>query len=136
MGYSRSSTLRRTPALLSATGVVLGFTRLILSSNAAIFHAMSAKAQPAGWVVQATIAAPPAPPSLAGAKWVGDKMPGAPSFEYFNVAVADPNKAVEATAQYLTKAKVDTAGGLSAVRELSSAEVSALLLKAGEVKPA
>jgi hypothetical protein len=73
---------------------------------------------------------------LAGAKWVGDKMPGAPSFEYFNVAIADPNKAVEATAAYLTRAKVDTVGGLSAVRELSSAEVSALLLKAGEVKPA
>ena len=73
---------------------------------------MSAKARPAGWVVQATIAAPPAPPSLAGAKWVGDKMPGAPSFEYFNVAIADPDKAVEATAAYLTRAKVQHGGRL------------------------
>jgi hypothetical protein len=132
--WSRSSTLRHTRrAWASRDGVVLGFTRLILSSNAAIFHAMSAKAPPAGWVVQATIATPPA---LDDAKWVGDKMPSAPTFEYFNVAIADPNKAVEATAKYLAKAKVDTEGGLSAVRELSSAEVSALLLKAGEVKPA
>jgi 3-deoxy-D-manno-octulosonate 8-phosphate phosphatase KdsC-like HAD superfamily phosphatase len=95
---------------------------------------MSAKAPPVGWVVQATIAAPPAPPSKDGAKWVGDKMPDAPSFRYFNVAIADPNKAVEATAKYLAKAH--TEGGLSAVRELSSAEVAALSLKAGEVKPA
>jgi hypothetical protein len=34
-------------------------------------------------------------------------MPGAPSFEYFNVGIANPDKAVEATTKYLAKGKVD-----------------------------
>ena len=94
------------------------------------------KASPAGWVVQVTIASSP-PPSKEGAQWIGDKMPGAPSFEYFNVAIANADKAVEATTKYLAKGKVDAEHvDASTVRGLSSAEVAALRLKAGEVKPA
>ena len=95
---------------------------------------MTDKAPPAGWVVQVTI---PAPSSRKGAQWIGDKMPGAPSFEYFNVGIAGPDKAVEATTKYLAKGKV-AAGDVGArtVRELSPAEVVALRLKAGEVRPA
>ena len=98
---------------------------------------MTAKASPAGWVVQVTIAAPPAQPSKEGGRWIGADKPGAPSFEYFNVAIVDPDKAIEATAKYLAKGKVD-AGDVDActVRELSPAEVVALRLKAGEVRPA
>jgi hypothetical protein len=90
---------------------------------------MSAKAPPAGWVVQVTIAASPL---KGGAQWIGDKMPGAPSFEYFNVGIASPDKAVEATTKYLAKGNV----GACTVRELSAAEMVALRLKAGEVRPA
>ena len=98
---------------------------------------MTAKAPPAGWVVQVTIASSPVPPAKEGAQWIGEKMPGAPSFEYFNVAIASPDKAVEATTKYLAKGKVDAEHvDASTVRELSSAEVAALRLKAGEVKPA
>jgi hypothetical protein len=98
---------------------------------------MTDKASPAGWVVQVTIAAPPSPPPKEGARWVGNKMPGAPSFEYFNVAIVDPGEAVEATMKYLAKIKADAGvGDVSTARKLSSAEVDALRLKAGEVKPA
>ena len=62
---------------------------------------MTAKASPAGWVVQVTIPAPTAPPAQEDAQWKGPQMLDAPSFEYFNVAIVDPNKAIEATAKYL-----------------------------------
>jgi hypothetical protein len=98
---------------------------------------MTDKASPAGWVVQVTMAAPPPPPSKKGARWVGGNMPDAPSFEYFNVAIANPGEAVEATTKYLAKIKADVGDGdASTVRQLSSAEVAALGLKSGEVKPA
>jgi hypothetical protein len=98
---------------------------------------MTEKASPAGWVVQVTFAAPPPPPSKEGVRWVGNKMPDAPSFEYFNVAIASPGEAVEATTKYLAKIKADVGvGDPSTVRQLSSAEVAALGLKSGEVKPA
>src|SRR6185295_4300018 len=98
---------------------------------------MTVKAPPAGWVVQVTIVSSPSPPSKEGAQWIGDKMPGAPSFEYFNVAIANPDKAVEATTKYLAKGKVGAEEvAASTVRKLSSAEVAALGLKVGEVKPA
>ena len=53
------------------------------------------------------------------------------------LALVDPDKAIQATAKYLAKGKVD-AGDVDAstVRELSPAEVVALRLKAGEVRPA
>jgi hypothetical protein len=84
-----------------------------------------------------TIASSPLPPSKEGAQWIDDKMPGAPSFEYFNVAIASPDKAVEATTKYLAKGRVDAEDVHAiTVRDLSPAEVAALRLKSGEVKPA
>ena len=98
---------------------------------------MTDKASLAGWVVQVAFAAPPAPPAKEGARWIVNKMPGAPSFEYFNVAIVNPGEAVAATTKYLAKIKADAGvGDVSTVRKLSSAEVDALRLKAGEVKPA
>jgi hypothetical protein len=96
---------------------------------------MTDKASPAGWVIQV---ATPAPPSKEGARWLGTALLDAPSFKYFNVAMAEPDEAVEATAKYLAKAKGDTVDGVetSAVRALSSAEIDALGLKTGQVKPA
>ena len=60
----------------------------------------------------------------------------APSFEYFNVAIAAPDKAMEAATKYLAKGADAKAGEMSVVRKLSSGEIAALRLKAGEVKPA
>jgi hypothetical protein len=53
----------------------------------------------------------------------------APSFKYFNVAIADPNMAVEATSRQSAEAEP---GEMRVVRELSSREIDALSLKAGD----
>ena len=66
---------------------------------------MTDKASPAGWVVQVTIPAPAAPSSQEGGRWNGPQMLGAPSFEYCNVAIASPDKAVEATRKCLGKSR-------------------------------
>ena len=93
---------------------------------------MTARASPAGWVVQVTNTQP----SPAGPHWTNHDVP-APSFRYFDAAIADPEKAVEAVQKHLAKAKVDPNDGQPrAVRALSPVEVAALQLKAGEVKPA
>jgi hypothetical protein len=60
----------------------------------------------------------------------------APSFEYFNVAIAAPDMAIEAATKHWAKGAEAKAGELSVVRKLSSGEIAALSLKAGEVKPA
>jgi hypothetical protein len=96
---------------------------------------MTEKTPPAGWVVQVTIPAPPAPPRADGTRWIGAVVLGAPSFQYFNVAIAVPNSAIEATTKHL--AKTDAADGEKrVVRGLSAGEIAALRLKAGEVRPA
>lgn len=96
---------------------------------------MTDKPPPAGWVVQVTILAPIPPASQE--RWIGPKMSDAPSFQYYNVAIGNPDKAVEATANYITKGKADVAGvAANTVRELSPAEVAVLGLEAGEAKPA
>ena len=72
----------------------------------------------AGWVVQVVI------------------IPhggGAPSYKYFNVAIADEAKAVEATRKLPDAAH---ANRVEAVSGLSSGEIAALQIKTGEVKPA
>jgi hypothetical protein len=98
---------------------------------------MTDKASPAGWVVQVTVQAQPTAATETGVRWIGPSLLGAPSFEYFNVAIASPDEAIEATTKYLAKGKTDAADiDASTARELSSAEVAALGLKAGEVKPA
>ena len=94
---------------------------------------MTAKTPPAGWVVQVATTAPPQ--KAEGSKWVGRVLLGAPSFQYFNVAIASSDKAMEATTKHMAKTAA-TDGELSVVRALSSGEIAALSLKAGEVKPA
>jgi len=93
-------------------------------------------ASPAGWVVQATI--PATPEARADdAPWRPAVMlVSAPSFEYFNVAIAAPDEAMEATTRHLAKGAEPKAGVLSVVRKLSAREIAALSLEAGEVKPA
>jgi len=58
---------------------------------------------------------------------------GPPLFKYFNVAIADVAKAVEAARKQPTAAQ---ANRVEAVRQLSSGEIAALHLKAGQTKPA
>jgi len=97
---------------------------------------MTAKAPPAGWVVQVAVATLPAEPK-ADARWLGPALNDAPSFQYFNAAIDDPAKAVEATKKLIAKGDASaTDWPMSAVRGLSSAEITALKLKVGEVKPA
>jgi hypothetical protein len=94
---------------------------------------MTDKAPPAGWVVQVTI--PPEPSEDAQSPWVGRLGLGPPSFRYFNVAIAAPLKAIEATKEHLTKTG-DKDGEMSVVRGLSGSEIVALSLNTGDVKPA
>jgi hypothetical protein len=72
-----------------------------------------------------------------GKQWIGRSLPSAPSFRYYNVAIASPDSAAEATTAYhaktTTNAEVD---GTCVVRELSSAEIAALSLTVGEVRRA
>jgi hypothetical protein len=63
-------------------------------------------------------------------------LTNAPSFAYFNVAIAASDKAIDATTQYLAKGAEPKAGEMSVVRNLSAGEVAALGLKAGEVRRA
>jgi hypothetical protein len=58
---------------------------------------------------------------------------GPPSFSYFNVAVAVAEKAIAATKKHLGDSEH---GETSAVRALSSGEIAALGLTAGDVKAA
>jgi hypothetical protein len=84
---------------------------------------MPDKTPPAGWVVQIVI------PAHSG-EWVGATLPDAPLFKYFNAAVAVAGEAIEATTH------LAATGVGSVVRALSSAEITALGLQPGEVKPA
>ena len=93
------------------------------------------KSIPAGWVVQVAIPAK-SEAREAEAPWRPPVMlVSAPTFEYFNVAVAAADKAMEATTKHLAKAETKE-GEMSVVRGLSSGEITALNLSAGEVKPA
>ena len=78
----------------------------------------AANTSPVGWVVQVATLGP---------------EDAAPLFRYFNVAIADAEKAVVATRE---KVGVTTATRIEAVRALSAAEIAALHVKAGAVKPA
>jgi hypothetical protein len=97
---------------------------------------MTDKTTPAGWVVQATI---PAEPEVRApdAPWRHSAfLVSAASFKYFNVAIAAPDKAMEATTKYLAKDAGAKVAQLSVVRKLSSGEMATLSLNVGEVKPA
>jgi hypothetical protein len=92
---------------------------------------MSDKASPAGWVVQVTTPGVPSPtPSATGRL---SSILGAPSFAYFNVAIADAVKAVEATTKHLDEAEPKDA---CVVRRISAAELAALRLGIGDIAPA
>jgi hypothetical protein len=92
---------------------------------------MSEIAPPSGWVVQVTT---PGKPSLT--RSISGRLSsvlGAPSFEYFNVAIDTPDAAVAATTKQLTEG---SEGEARVVRALSSKEIAALSLKPGQVAPA
>jgi hypothetical protein len=77
---------------------------------------MTDKASPAGWVVQVTI---PTKPDIRmdDAPWRPPIMvAGAPSFQYFNVAIAVPDKAIEATTKHLANSREAKNWEMSVVR--------------------
>jgi hypothetical protein len=94
---------------------------------------MTEKESPAGWVVQVMPIPPPLPEVP---RWTEEVVPP-PSFSYFDTAIADPEKAVDAVKKHLAKADDDPNDvGVRTVRALSSAEIAVLDIRAGEVKPA
>ena len=92
---------------------------------------MTEQAPETGWVVEVTIPAPPRLPN-SGCRVHPGRDP--PSFIYFNVAIADAVKAIAATVKHL--AKSDETREMRVVRGLSVAEIAALSLTGGQVKPA
>jgi hypothetical protein len=96
---------------------------------------MTDKSTPAGWVVQAAVPAVVTAPRPDAVRWIGPAMLGAPSFKYFNAAIAAPAKAIEAVTKHIADAG-GSEGEMSVVRGLSAAEIAALNLKAGQIKPA
>jgi hypothetical protein len=94
---------------------------------------MSDKTTPAGWVVQLTIPAHTSPTRADGSPWIGPAILGAPSFQYFNVAIADAEMAMEATRKHSGSNSEVTIG---VVRALSAAEVASIPLSVGEVRRA
>jgi hypothetical protein len=62
-----------------------------------------------------------------------DQGGGPPSFKYFNVAIPDGAEAVQTAREHRSAVH---ANRVEAVRPLSSAEVAALRLKVGQIKPA
>jgi hypothetical protein len=92
---------------------------------------MKDNAKPAGWVVQVIT---PGQPSVSPSPSNRFSAPiGPPSFKYFNVAVASAEAAIAATTKHLADPEHPET---SAVRALSFAEIAALGLSAGDVKPA
>ena len=60
-----------------------------------------------------------------------------PTFQYFDVAIAASDKATEAVTKHLAKTEAEIKiWEVRVVRELSTAEIHALGLARGEVKPA
>lgn len=96
-----------------------------------IVPAMNQNTTAAGWVVQLTIPGVPKIPA-EGAKWRPAETT-APTFEFFNVAIGAPDKAVEAARK---KAGASEEAAMRVVRALSPAELDSIKLRAGEAKPA
>jgi|SoiMetStandDraft_5_1073268.scaffolds.fasta_scaffold52073_3 hypothetical protein len=93
----------------------------------------SQQAMPAGWVVQLTLPAPVTPPRSDGNPWIGAVVLGTPLFQYFNVAIADPKAAVEATRKHSGS---DDDATIGTVRALSSEELASISLSQGEIRRA
>ena len=85
---------------------------------------MTGKKLAAGWVVQLTLR-----------QLTPDDAPDsrAPTFQFFNVAISSPDKAIEAARK---KAGAPTDAPMRIVRELSQQEIAALSLHTGHVKAA
>ena len=83
----------------------------------------------AGWVVQLTV--PGA--ALEGGGLRGPAVQGAPSFQFFNVAIGSADEAVEAV-RHNVKAAEDAP--IRVVRSLSVAELASIGLRSGQIKPA
>ncbi len=92
---------------------------------------MNQNTSAAGWVVQLTIPGVPKV-QIEGAKWRPAETT-APTFQFFNVAIGAPEKAVEAARK---KAGASEEAALRVVRALSPAELDSIKLRAGETKPA
>ena len=87
----------------------------------------------AGWVVQLTIPVHVTPIRPDGTPWIGPSILGAPSLQYFNVAIADAEMAVEATRKHLGS---DSSVIVGVVRALTAPEVASIPLSLGEVRRA
>ncbi|HEX5958581.1 MAG TPA: hypothetical protein VFY92_07990 [Hyphomicrobiaceae bacterium] len=92
---------------------------------------MIEKAPPAGWVVQ--VITPGQPSSTQSPSNRFSALIGPPSFKYFNVAITTADAAIAAAIEYLADPQHPET---SVVRALSFAEIAALGLTAGDVKPA
>jgi hypothetical protein len=68
-----------------------------------------------------------------GSIWKGLALEGPPSFQFFNVAISSPEKAVEA-ARKLAGASAEAS--MRVARKLSSPEIESINLRSGEAKPA
>jgi hypothetical protein len=90
---------------------------------------MTEKSSPAGWVVQLSIPGK----TTEGSMWRGPALAEAPTFQFFNVAIASNEKAIEAARK---KSGASNEIVMSTVRALSASEVEFVGLKSGEVKPA
>ena len=93
---------------------------------------MSEKTSPAGWVVQVSVPQPAPQRQIAG-EWTEPDV--AVPLRYFEVAIADAEEAVEIVRKRTSEAASHDVE-VRAIRALSPAEISALKLKAGAVKPA
>ena len=99
-----------------------------MNTHAAACHSplmMTAKIGTSGWVVQVSL------PTGNGQQVAGG-VPS-PTFQFFNVAISDAVKAVEAVRK---KASVTPEVSIRVVRSLSPTEIAAIPLRAGEAKPA
>jgi hypothetical protein len=101
------------------------------SAAQTIVPRMNQNTAAAGWVVQLTIPGVPKPP-VEGAKWRPAETT-APTFQFFNVAIGAPDKAVEAAR---AKAGASEEAAMRVVRALSRAEIDSIKLRTGEAKPA
>ena len=73
------------------------------------------------------------PATADGTPWIGPAILGAPSLQYFNVAIADAEMAVEATRKHSGS---DSGVIVGIVCAPSAAEVASMPLSVGEVRRA
>jgi hypothetical protein len=90
---------------------------------------MTEKSVPAGFVVQLTIPGK----KTEGGTWRGAALEDAPTFQFFNVAIAADDKAVEAARK---KISASEEAPMRTVRTLSASEIAFLGMRSGEVRPA